>query len=347
MRLTTPGPLAPLHISALLFLLLWSAGPTHAQQADSALIERGRALTEAFYAEDFAPIVSAFTEQARDAIGGREGLAGFRGQLLSQLGAESTVIGEEVTDQSGYRVYARRARFAAVPDVVVVQWAFDSESRVAGFSIRPEQAPLEPAPTPHLDYRTRTPLRLPFDGEWTVFWGGRTVEENYHAAYRDQRFAYDIVVSEDGSRHTGDGSSNADYHCFGRPILAPGPGTVAHVRDGIPDNIPGEMNPEVPPGNHVVLDHGNGEFSFLAHLQMGTVRVERGTRVAGGDTLGLCGNSGNSSEPHLHYHLQDTPDFGQGQGLPAQFLGYVADGDDVARGEPVQGQRIRPGGEGH
>jgi murein DD-endopeptidase MepM/ murein hydrolase activator NlpD len=60
-----------------------------------------------------------------------------------------------------------------------------------------------------------------------------------------------------------------------------------------------------------------------------------------GDTLGLCGNSGNSSEPHLHYHLQDAPTFGKADGLPAFFVDYLADDKPVARGEPVQGQVIR------
>ena len=56
----------------------------------------------------------------------------------------------------------------------------------------------------------------------------------------------------------------------------------------------------------------------------------------------VCGNSGSSTEPHIHYHLQDTPDFGQGQGMPAQFLDYEADGEVVERGEPVQGQTVSP-----
>lgn len=61
-----------------------------------------------------------------------------------------------------------------------------------------------------------------------------------------------------------------------------------------------------------------------------------------GQTLGLCGNSGNSSEPHLHYHLQNTGIFFDGDGLPAQFLNYVADGKAVERGEPRKGQQVRP-----
>jgi murein DD-endopeptidase MepM/ murein hydrolase activator NlpD len=102
------------------------------------------------------------------------------------------------------------------------------------------------------------------------------------------------------------------------------------------------MNPDQPLGNYVVIDHQNGEYSFLAHLKQGSVAVQVGVRVEPGDLLGLCGNSGNSSEPHLHYHLQNAPGFPGGQGLPAQFQSYTADGVMVERGEPVRGQVVAP-----
>ncbi|MCE7033233.1 M23 family metallopeptidase, partial [Lysobacter sp. GX 14042] len=77
------------------------------------------------------------------------------------------------------------------------------------------------------------------------------------------------------------------------------------------------------------------------HLRQDSVAVEAGQQVAAGDELGRCGNSGNTSEPHLHFHLQDSPVFGEGLGLPAFFNDYTADGEAVERGEPVQGQVVR------
>jgi murein DD-endopeptidase MepM/ murein hydrolase activator NlpD len=307
-------------------------------------MQRGRELTQAFYEGELDPVVEAFTDQMRTALGGRDGLATFRDQVLGQLGSEAELVYEQVTETAGHHVYERRVRFENAPDAVLVTWAFDAQQRVAGFSIRPEEAAPTEAPSDYLDYQTKTPLRLPFNEAWTVFWGGRTVAQNYHAAHVDQRFAYDLVVVEDGRSHTGEGRTNDDYHCYGLGVVAPGAGQVVEARDDLPDNTPGEMNPAVPPGNHVILDHGNGEYSFLAHLMQGSARVAKGDQVEAGDTLGLCGNSGNSSEPHLHYHLQDSADFGRGAGMPAMFLDYVADGEPVARGEPVQGQRIRPAG---
>ena len=251
------------------------------------------------------------------------------------------MLDERVDLVQGLMVYSRVARFERYGGPVLVQWAFGAGSEIAGFLVQGMPTD-EPAPSSYLDHQTRAALRLPFEGEWTVFWGGRSVEENYHAAYVDQRFAMDVVIVRDGSTHTGDGGKNSDYHCFGQPVLAPGDGVVVAALDGVPDNAPGVFDDEGPLGNYVVIDHGTGEYSFLAHLRQGSVTVQPGQRVSAGDAIGECGNSGRSSEPHLHFHLQDSPEFGVGEGMPAQFLDYWADGELVERGEPVQGQVVAP-----
>jgi murein DD-endopeptidase MepM/ murein hydrolase activator NlpD len=133
---------------------------------------------------------------------------------------------------------------------------------------------------------------------------------------------------------------NEDYYWFDQKLLAPAAGTVVTVENGVADNVPGVMNGQVPMGNHVILHHGNGEFSFLCHFRQGTVLVKPGDKVKAGDVLGRAGNSGNSSEPHLHYHLQDSGVFGKGRGLPTPSTGYRADDKPVDRGEPVKGQTI-------
>ncbi len=316
--------------------------PLRAQPADSVVVDRGRRLTRAFYEGDLEPVIDALGPQMRSALQGVEGLAAFRRQVVEQMGTETDVLGETVTTADGVRVYRRSAGFERAPGPVAIVWAFAPDGTVAGFTVRPEEPAGEPAPSRHLDRRTRTPLRLPFDGEWTVVWGGRKLAENYHAATVDQRFAYDFVVEVDGRRHRGEGAANESYHCFGKPVMAPAAGSVVAARSDVADNVPGRRNTAEPAGNHVVIDHGDGEHSVLAHLREGSLRFGVGEAVETGDTLGLCGNSGNSTEPHLHYHLQDSPEPGGGEGLPAQFLDYLADGEPVARGEPVRGQRIRP-----
>lgn len=322
----------------LLWLLLAAAAVAQTPDARKA----GNELTAAFYARQIDSVWARMDQPMRTALKSRDALASFREQVEAQLGAEQAVVDESVSVESGKQVYRRRANFAKFPGVILVQWVFAADGQVSGFLIAPEQNhPQAAAPSKYLDYRTRTELRLPFADEFLVFWGGRTVAENYHAVHPNQRFAYDLlVVNEHGSRR-GDGRTNEDFLCFGTPILAPGAGRVIQVVNDIADNLPGQMNPEQVIGNNVVIDHGNGEFSLLAHLRQGSVRVRPGDAVVAGERIGDCGNSGNSSEPHLHYQLQDGPEFGTSAGLPAQFSNYIADGELIARGEPVRGQRIR------
>jgi murein DD-endopeptidase MepM/ murein hydrolase activator NlpD len=164
--------------------------------------------------------------------------------------------------------------------------------------------------------------------------------ENLHVTAPDQRFATDLLIRKADASHAGAGKANTDYYCFGQPVLAPSDGAVVAVIDTVTDNIPGAMNRQQPLGNHVILDHGHGEFSFLCHFQKGSARVKTGQKVHTGQVLGLCGNSGNSSEPHVHYHMQNTSLPFKGEGLPAQFLRYSANGETIERGEPKQGQTV-------
>lgn len=315
------------------------AAPLAAQQADSAAMEPGRQYARWFLDGRTDTLWALLTPPMRERMPTAAQLAAFRGGFAAQAGVETGVASESARRDGGITLYERVSRFASAPVPFHLTIATTAEGKIAGFLLRPEPAV---APSRFLDYTTKAALRLPFQGDWFVFWGGRTREQNYHVIAPDQRFAYDFVVRRNGVTHEGDGSRVEQYYCWGRPILAPAGGTVAEAVDSLPDNAPGRMDPAHAAGNHVILDHGNGEYSLLAHLRRGSVAVAAGARVAAGDKLGECGNSGNTSEPHLHYHLQDTPVFGRGEGLPAQFTGYVADGRPVARGEPVRGQTIHP-----
>lgn len=148
-----------------------------------------------------------------------------------------------------------------------------------------------------------------------------------------------------GGTAAGDGTSNKDYFAFDQRIVAPASGTVVEAVDGVRDNRPGvELeNPAAPAGNHVVIALGGGPHVVLAHFKRGSLRVRAGQRVRSGQLLGRVGNSGNTSEPHLHVHVQDGPELFAGIGLPIAFGPLVVSGDRVARARPVQGQFIAPG----
>jgi hypothetical protein len=328
--------------SAVLALssVLLAGGRQEAEAEEFDTLSQGREVAAHLAAGETEALWERMTPDMQAVFGSAEAFAAFQAQVDEQLGPVQTVLDETQELAEGVHVYVRTAKHEKLEAPIILQVGFDAQGAVAGMLVRP--VPTE-APSEHLERETIVALSLPFEGEWYVFWGGRELSQNYHAAYPDQRFAYDIVAMADGSTHSGEGKRNEDYHCWDRTILAPGAGKVVAAVDGVEDNVPGEMNPRQPVGNHVIIDHGNGEFSFLAHLRKGTLAVEVGQELESGALLGHCGNSGNSSEPHLHYHLQDTAVFGKGVGLPTQFLDYVADGEAVARGEPVKGQAVRRG----
>lgn len=314
-----------------------SAGPPA-----SAAYDRGRQYTRWLLAGMTDSVAARLSPTLRGVVGGRDGLAVFQQRLAAEAGTETGVVREAVYAAPGATEYYRVSRFTRRPDTTwTTHWGWHGDTVLAlGITMTPT-----PARTAYLGYSTKAPLRLPLvtppGARWYVAWGGRSVQENYHATATDQRFAYDFVLSRDGALHGGRGASNADYFCFGTPVVAPAAGTVVRAVDLVPDNTPGETNAWAPPGNYVVLDHGGGEFSLIAHFRRGSVRVQPGAHVAAGAVLGECGNSGQSTQPHVHYHLQTGPDYKQGVGLPAFFIGYVADGRAVARGEPVRGQYVR------
>ncbi len=227
---------------------------------------------------------------------------------------------------------------------VVVTFEAGGANRIAGATIRPA-LPKKLQADPKADYKQKSHLMLPFapGEEWYVVWGGTTRSQNYHVDYPDQRHAFDLVIRKNGKTHPDTGKENTDYYAWGKTIVAPAVGTVVEAVNDLPDNKPGrETDTKNAAGNHVVLDLGNSEYLLLAHLQNGSIRVKAGDTVKPGDALGLCGNSGNTSEPHLHIHLQDRPALlGEALGLPMTFSDYTADGKKTASGSPIQGQTIK------
>ena len=148
-----------------------------------------------------------------------------------------------------------------------------------------------------------------------------------------QRFAIDFVqLREDGKTFTGDQKDNKNYRCYGTDALAVADGVVVATKDGIPENVPGEnsravaITLETVGGNHVILDLGDGHYAFYAHLQPGSLRVKQGDKVKRGQVLGLVGNSGNSTEPHLHFHISNSNSPLGSEGLPYALQSFEVEG---------------------
>jgi hypothetical protein len=182
-------------------------------------------------------------------------------------------------------------------------------------------------------------FRLPLDGPILVAWGGATPAVNYHVVAADQRWAYDLLVAREGSSHAGEGLELADYYCYGQPVLAPASGKVVAVLDGQPDQPIGQLGGLPAGGNQIALEVAPRQFLFVCHLGRGTILVKEGDEVVQGQPLAKVGNSGNTSEPHLHIHLQDTAEPDVAEGIPLYFHHYRVVGADkvIERGIPTGG----------
>jgi murein DD-endopeptidase MepM/ murein hydrolase activator NlpD len=138
-----------------------------------------------------------------------------------------------------------------------------------------------------------------------------------------QRFAIDWMLLDNAGRLVhGDGSDVHDYAGYGADVLAVADGTVVETLNTLVDQKPGTLpDPktitlENVDGNHVVLDIGGGVFAFYAHMQTGSVMVKPGDRVKRGQLLGKLGNTGNTSGPHLHFHLMEGSSVLCSNGIP-------------------------------
>jgi murein DD-endopeptidase MepM/ murein hydrolase activator NlpD len=264
-------------------------------------------LIQAINADDSAAIQASFDAPMRQALPPDKATPFFRG-LVAAKGKLKEAGAPRVDGPAAVvRVTAERGAW----DFKIV---LDASDKISGLTVTPPASDSAAVP------RSRTPMQLPFRGEWYVFGGGDNERVNNHIAVRGQRRAADLVIKGAGDlSHQGTGRRNEDYFVYGKEILAAAAGTVVTAIDGVPDNEPGSMNPLCAVGNCLIIDQGSNEFAVYAHLKPGSLRVHRGDKVRTGQVLALCGNSGNSSEAHLHFHLQDSAVLQDGAGITPYF----------------------------
>jgi hypothetical protein len=177
-------------------------------------------------------------------------------------------------------------------------------------------------------YQQKTALRFPFKGKGMLIQGGVL---NFGHRNRSGQFAIDALgLTGDYAPLRSDSTSPDSYAGWGRAVFAPAAGRVVFVCSDRPDQpVVDESNPEFyapeypqggDPGNYVVIDHGQAEFSMLAHFRQHSLKVAIGQQVAPGDALGELGNSGDSTGPHLHHQLQTGPDWEYSDALPHHYL---------------------------
>jgi murein DD-endopeptidase MepM/ murein hydrolase activator NlpD len=300
-------------------------------------LKQARALADDVYAGRTAQLWRTSSASLRSQVKTEAGLLALLNQARNGLGAEVRVITEAMVDRDGATLYRRVSAVTNWARGMELELAFDASGAFTGVVARPA---VKDAPTIAGLHKTQTPLRLPFDGQWFVLWGGRKYDDNRHTPVPDMRYALDVFIVKGAGTASGQGLRNEDYYAWGQPLFSPGDGVVVSVVNDAPDNEPNRPRPGVLYGNSLVIDHGNGEFSLLGHLQRGSVVVKPGQRVTAGQLVARCGNSGMSTEPHLHYQLMDDADWKKAQGLPAQFQNFLANGRFVERGEPMRAQVV-------
>jgi murein DD-endopeptidase MepM/ murein hydrolase activator NlpD len=315
-------------------LILFFAMTIFGQTASEKVQKMAELFVSAYDAKNYAQIEAQFNAQMKIAVPNKK-LFEFLDGLKRDLGRITKLDSPNFIAPS---VANFPAEFERGKMVLLI--ALDAEGKIGGLSIT---AP--PSVKPKNTSRNRTKFALPFKGEWFVAWGGDTIEQNQHQDAPNQRFAFDILkVDAKGKTYKGDGSKNEDYYAFGQEITAPADGVVTYVVDGVHDNKPGEMNQMFVPGNLVIIKHTEDEYSLFAHFKQNSIRVKTGSKITKGQVIGLCGNSGNSSEPHLHFQIQNTSFF-EDEGSMKTFFEKVMvkrDGKTETKNDysPVKGDNV-------
>ena len=299
-------------------------------QTEKEIVKKVSAEFEKHYnSDEYQKIFDLFSSEMKSALP-IEQTTDFLKGLKNQAGKiqKREFVKYEQTYAS-YKTTFERAVF----DVNI---SLDNNAKINGFFVKP----FKEDNLPILE-RNKTKLILPFKGEWTVFWGGDTKELNYHVESEAQKNAFDIVITDqNGKTFKTDGKTNEDYYAFGKELIAPCDAEVVLTVDGIKDNKPGELNPIYVPGNTVILKTENDEYLFFAHFKQNSIVVKQGQKVKQGELLGLCGNSGNSSEAHLHFHIQNIEDMNKATGAKCYFDEMIVNGELKKDYSPIKGEKI-------
>ncbi|MEU1489925.1 M23 family metallopeptidase [Streptomyces sp. NPDC005776] len=227
------------------------------------------------------------------------------------------------------------------------------------------------------DPRPAVEVEPPVSGRWTALNSPADKVPSHGIHGYGQTYAIDIVAEPEPGPEGERGPSrpkfrrlwpvalrNDRFPGFGAPLLAVADGTVVYAAHGRRDHLSRNslpallylmvleasvrdvLGPGSIVGNHLVLDLGNGTYAMYAHLRRGSLRVGVGETVRAGQQLAECGNSGNSTEPHVHFQLMDDPDLDVAIGVPFTWrgIGVPANGETFTVGVAVDGHSVPDAG---
>ena len=203
------------------------------------------------------------------------------------------------------------------------------------------------SPEKTLDQEITTRLRyqgtgrnilLPFIGSWIV-WQGVDGQWTHQGLWR---YAFDFLIQdEEGCSYSGNGINLGDYYAFNKPILSPVRGWVVRVINHLPDCAIGTVDQVNNWGNCVVIYDDRGFYVEISHFAQNSIVIKQGDRIERGTLIGRCGNSGYSSQPHIHIQAQFTPDLGATT-IPFSFVNLRVNGEFYPESSPQVGALIEP-----
>ena len=202
------------------------------------------------------------------------------------------------------------------------------------------------------NYAPQTEFILPFSGKWLVVNGGTDKKNSHSWNIPNQRYAYDFfIIDKEGKSFSGDNKKVENYYCYGKDIPAPAGGEVVSFASNHPESsVYGDGRAECKAhdirGNHIIIRHSRKEYSLIAHLKPGSVTVEKGQKVKQGQIIAQCGNSGNTTEPHIHFQVNNGKNFFTSAGLPIKFKNVIVDEERKTGTEGYirKGQLVENGG---
>lgn len=248
----------------------------------------------------------------------------FSGQSLTALFDDSIARRRIEVTPTGTLVLGPDERktvsdvFLAMPsgmmgETVIVETEFRAGDRVATRKVTARVVPAEGFAG-----------RLPIQGIWYVAAEHGALDP--HKRFVAEAFAYDFLkIGGEGRSYEGSGGRNSDYFAYGAPVLAAADGEVVYMKNDVPENVPGQAMAATPGGNSIVIRHEGNIYTYYAHMRPSGMQVGVGDTVVAGDAIGEVGNSGDSVEPHLHFHAMSGPDAGQSAGIPALFENWISE----------------------
>ncbi|MBF0154157.1 MAG: urea transporter [Magnetococcales bacterium] len=174
-------------------------------------------------------------------------------------------------------------------------------------------------------------LRAPFLGRWHLYQGF----DGQHTHQAPWQHALDFHRLVDGQAYRGDGAELQDFYCFGQVVRSPAWGQVVALRSDLPDLPPGEVDAVNSWGNYILIGIGGGDYVLMGHLRQNSLTVACYDHVTPGQSLGQCGNSGRSPQPHIHLHVQTGFALGSPT-RPFHLSGVCIDGQFLLDGVPKE-----------